>query len=328
MDIKLSAACCIGLLCATAGIAQGQGAANTYPSKPVTIISAFVPGASTDMDGRVWGQKLQDSMGKPFILDYKPGAGGTVGTNYVAKAAPDGYTWLITASSFSVNPATYTDLPYDPIRDFTPLTLLLKRPTVLLVHPSLPVKTFPEYIAHVKARPGELNMATSGAGAISHMVGAWLHSATNTKITFVHYKGAGPMFQDLIAGRTQVTVGSLFTTLPYIKPGKLRPIAILSADQSTLMPGMKTVAEQGVPSFDYSTWTGLLGPAAIPPAIISKLSTEISRLAKSPDMLARYADDGTLVVGSSPAEFRKFVVGEITRWKRLAQEFNITAIEE
>jgi tripartite-type tricarboxylate transporter receptor subunit TctC len=212
MNSGLSAVCCIGMYCGTIGLAFGQGAASSYPTKPVTLISAFVPGASTDRDGRIWGQKLQESLGKPFVIDYKPGAGGTVGTNYVAKAAPDGYTLLITASSFSVNPATYADLPYDSIKDFTPLSLLLKRPTVLIVHPSLPVATFTEYVAYVKSRPGQLNMATSGAGAISHMIGAWLHGATGTKATFIHYKGAGPMFQDLIAGRTHSTVGSLFTT--------------------------------------------------------------------------------------------------------------------
>lgn len=325
MHRVLALAVLAGLVVSREGLAQG--AAANYPSKPVTIISAFVPGASTDRDGRIWGQKLQESLGKPFIMDFKPGAGGTVGANYVARSAPDGHTLLITASSFSVNPATYPDLPYDPVKDFSPLTLLLKRPTVLLVHPSLPIRTFPEYVAYVKANPAELNMATSGAGAISHMVGAWLHSATGTRITYVHYKGAGPMFQDLIAGRTHVTVGSLFTTLPYIKPGKLRPIAIMSSERSSLLPGMKTIAEQGIPDFDYSTWTGLLGPAGIPAPIVDKLAAEFARHARAPDMQEKFAEDGTLLIGSSPGEFRKYLIGEIMRWKRLAQEYNIRAVE-
>ena len=316
------------LLCGMTGSALAQSAASTYPSRPVTIISPFAPGGSTDKDGRVWAQKLQESLGKAFVLDFKPGAGSTIGTNYVAKAAPDGYTLLIVSSGFSVNAATYSDLPYDSVKDFTPLSLLVKRPTVLLVHPSVPVKSYPEYIAYAKARPGELNMATSGAGGISHMIGAWLHSVTGTSITFVHYKGAGPMYTDLIAGRTQVTASSLFTSLPHIKPGKLRPLAILSAERSELLPGMKTVAEQGIPDFDYSAWTGLLMPASVPAAIVNRLSAEIGKHAKSPDMIERFADDGTHVLGSSSEEFRRYLVGEITRWKRLAQEFNIKAVEE
>ncbi len=316
------------LLCGMTGSALAQSAASTYPSRPVTIISPFAPGGSTDKDGRVWAQKLQESLGKAFVLDFKPGAGSTIGTNYVAKAAPDGYTLLIVSSGLSVNAATYSDLPYDSVKDFTPLSLLVKRPTVLLVHPSVPVKSYPEYIAYAKARPGELNMATSGAGGISHMIGAWLHSVTGTSITFVHYKGAGPMYTDLIAGRTQVTASSLFTSLPHIKPGKLRPLAILSAERSELLPGMKTVAEQGIPDFDYSAWTGLLMPASVPAAIVNRLSAEIGKHAKSPDMIERFADDGTHVLGSSSEEFRRYLVGEITRWKRLAQEFNIKAVEE
>ena len=328
MGIAFSKLASVVILCGMTCSALAQTATGTYPIRPVTIISPFAPGGSTDKDGRIWGQKLQESLGKAFVLDFKPGAGSTIGTNYVAKAAPDGYTLLIVSSGFSVNAATYSDLPYDSVKDFTPLSLLVKRPTVLLVHPSVPVKSYPEYIAHAKARPGALNMATSGAGGISHMIGAWLHSATGTSITFVHYKGAGPMYTDLIAGRTQVTASSLFTSLPHIRPGKLRPLAILSAERSELLPGMKTVAEQGIPDFDYSAWTGLLMPAAVPAAIVSKLSAEIGKLAKSRDMIERFADDGTLVKGSSSEEFRGFLVGEISRWKRLAQEFNIKAAEE
>ena len=328
MGIAFSKLASAVILCGMAGFALAQTAASTYPSRPVTIISPFAPGGSTDKDGRVWAQKLQESLGKAFVLDFKPGAGSTIGTNYVAKAAPDGYTLLIVSSGFSVNAATYSDLPYDSVKDFTPLSLLVKRPTVLLVHPSVPVKSYPEYIAYAKARPGELNMATSGAGGISHMIGAWLHSATGTSITFVHYKGAGPMYTDLIAGRTQVTASSLFTSLPHIKPGKLRPLAILSAERSELLPGMKTVAEQGIPDFDYSAWTGLLMPASVPAPIVNRLSAEIGKHAKSRDMIERFADDGTHVLGSSSEEFRRYLVGEITRWKRLAQEFNIKAVEE
>ena len=263
-------------LCMAAGTAGAQSTAN-YPARPVTLVSPYTPGASTDKDGRVWVQKLQESLGKPFVLDFKPGAASTIGTNFVARSSPDGYTLVIVTSAFTVIGAAFKDLPYDVQRDFAPVSLTLKRPAMLLVHPSLPVNNFEEYVAWTKANPTKLNFGTSGQGGIYHMVGAWLHSLINTKVTFVHYRSTAPMFVDFFAGRVQASPSSLFTGLPYVKSGKLKPVVIVSNERSSFLPGMKTVAEQGYPDFEYSAWEGILAPAATPAPIVNKLSGEFGK---------------------------------------------------
>ena len=326
MDTRLSAAC-LALLVGMSGIAHGQ-AASTFPTKPITIINPFPPGSSTEADGRVWGQKLQESLGKPYVMDFKPGAGGSIGANYVAKSQPDGYTLMVASNGFSTNAATRDNLAYDSEKDFVPISLLVKRITVLMVHPDVPVRNFREYVSYVKKRPGELNMGTNGPGAITHMMGAWLHTAAGIKVTFVHYKGTAPMLQDLIAGRVQVTSGSLFTSYQFIKAGKLRPIALLGKDRSSLLPDMETAAEQGVPEYDYSAWGGLLGPAGMHPSIIDKLYSAMAKYRKTPEMTAMLAKDGTLVVVSTPDEFKKFLTAEIGAMRAVAKEFNIKAAED
>lgn len=324
---------CLGLCLAlsltlSGGHSYGQAPGPAYPTKPITLIVPFPPGASPDVDGRQWGGKLGEALGKPFVLDFKPGAGGIVGINYVVKSAPDGHTLLIVSGTLTVQAASRPDLPFDPLKDFTPISLLLRRITVLLVHPSLPIRDFPEYVAYAKAHPGELNTGTNGPGAITHMMGAWLNSLAGVTTTYVHYKGTAPMLQDLVAGRIHVTSGSIATSSPFVKSGKMRPIALLGRDKTDLLPGLKTVAEQGLPDYDYATWTGLLGPAGMPSTVVDRLATEIARIAKLPEMTAMFAKDGTRAVGSSPAEFRKFLVSETTAMKRVAQEFNIRAVDD
>ncbi len=311
-----------------AGTVLAQPTVANYPARPVTIISPYVPGSSTQLDGRVWADKLQEIFGKPFLIDFKPGAGTTLGNNYVAKASPDGYTLLIVTGAYTISAATYKDLPYDPIRDLAPVSLNTKRPTMLVVNPGLPVNTLVDYIAYAKARPEALNLGTTGVGGQYHLLGAWLHSLTNTKATFVHYKGAGPVFVDLVAGRIDVSMANFNIGLPYVKSGKLRPIAILSSDQSPLLPGIKTADEQGAPGYEWSAWGGILAPARVPPPIINKLSVEFAKIAKMPDVIARFANDGTVLVGSTPEEFRKLIVTEISRWKQLVKDHDIKADEE
>ena len=305
-----------------------QSAASAYPSRPVTIVSPYVPGAVTDKDGRVWAQKLTQALGKAFVMDFKPGAGSTIGSNYVAKAAPDGHTLLIITSGFTVTAAMYKDLPYDPLKDLAPISLTAERPVTLLVHPGMPIKNFIEYIAYAKAHPGGLNFGTSGAGSILHMAGAWMHSATGTEVTFIHYKGSAPMLVDLVAGRVNVSPANIFNAMPFISSGKLRAIAIASAAPSALLPGIRTIAEQGVPGYGYSAWGGLLAPAGVPAPIINKLSSEIAKYVKEPDVIEKLTGDGTVLIGSTPEAFRQTLVAEITRWKSLAQQFNIKAADE
>ena len=300
-----------------------QGLAENYPARPVQVVVPFPPGGVTDVEARLYTQKLTENLGRAFVLDYKAGAGQTIGTGFVAKAAPDGYTLLVITSGFTVNPAFYKSLPYDPARDFAPVSLMTKRPTLLVVHPSLPAKSVNEYLVYAKANPGKINWATNGAGGVTHLTGAWLHNATHTQVTIVHYKGSASLQLDLNAGRTQVTTTTFLTALPLIKSGKLRALAIASMDRSALLPDLQTIAEQAVPGYDYSSWLGIIAPAGIPPAILAKLSSELSKVAKTAEIAQKLADEGTVMVGSTPEQFRRHIINEINRWQKLVEETGI-----
>lgn len=299
--------------------------APNWPAKPVTLITPFPAGGPVDAEVRLYTLKLNQALGQPFILDAKPGAGTTIGTAYVAKSASDGYTLLVTNSSFSITPAFYPDLPYDPLRDIAPISLMSKRSTGLFAAASAPFGTLAAYLAHARAHPGEINMGTVGAGGALHLSGAWLHSATGTEVTFVHYKGAGPMYIDMFAGRTQAAFVGLSSALPYLKAGKLKLLAIANLERSPLMPAVPTVAEQVVPGFEYSSWIGIAGPAAIPPAVLEKINAEFVKVARAPDIAEKLAPSGTMLVGSTPALFRQYLAQEINRWKKLVSELGIKA---
>ena len=316
------------LLMGLPGAGLAQNAAAAYPSRPVTIISPNAPGGSLEMDGRFWSQKLSESLGKPFVLDFRAGGTGTIGTNFVAKAAPDGHTLLVMSAAFTVSAVMLKDLPYDPIKDFAPVSMTLTRPALLIATASHPFNNYDEYIAYARNNPGKLNFGTTGAGGIHHIVGSWLHGFTNTKVTFIHYKGTGPQTVDLLAGRGHVAVASIAVAMSNLKAGKTKAIAMLSSERSPLMPGLKTVAEQGIPGYDYSTWSGFLTAAAVPPAIVNKLGAEFGRYAKDPMVIRQFAVDGTVPIGSTPAEFRQHLAVEISRYRRIAQENNIKAEDE
>jgi len=302
--------------------ALAQGAAN-YPSKTVRIVLPFAPGAVTDVETRLYAQKLTENTGKAFVVDYKPGAGQTIGVGYTAKAAPDGYTILIISSGFTVNPAFYKNLPYDPIKDFAPVSLMTKRPTVLMVNLAVPATNVKEWLAYAKANPGKVNYGTSGAGGMPHLAGAWLHSATNTPMTFVHYQGSAGAQQDLLAGRIQMMAATFLSAMPMIKSGKLRALATASSERSSLLPNLPTIAEQVLPGFDYSSWLGVLAPAKTPPAIVNKLSAELAKVAKDPEIERKLSSDGTMMIGSTPEFLRQLIVTEINRWEKLVQETGI-----
>lgn len=326
MEQQQRSKCIAAWIAATAALFSGFVQAQAgYPSKPVTLISPYVPGGTTDKDGRLWGQKMSEALGKPFVMDFKPGAGSTVGSAYVAKSPPDGHTLLVITSGYSITAATYKDLSYDPLKDLLGVTMTIKRPTVLMVHPSMPVNNFEEYITYVRANPGKFNFGTSGAGGLYHLMGEWMHSETKTKVTFVNYKGATPMFVDLVAGRVNGSPASYFNALPFAKAGKVKIIAIMSKERLSYLPGIKTVAEQGIPDFDYTAWGGILAPAGTPAAVFSRLGAESAKYAKDAAVLAQYAtvNDGTVVVGASPAEFQKVLLTEVTRWRKLVNENGI-----
>ncbi len=306
-----------------AGVAFAQSAADAYPSKPVLLVNPYAPGGPADTETRIYAAKLGAMLGQPFIIEYKPGAGTAIGSAYVAKAPADGYTLLVTTGSLTVLPALYKNLAFDASKDFAPLSLMSQRTSVLLAHPSFPAKNFREYIAYAKANPGKINFGTAGAGSITHLAGAWMHGATDTSVTFIHYKGTGPVMPDLLAARVDLMAAGLLSALPFVKSGKLRALAVMGAQHSTLLPGVQTIDEQGIPGYNYVSWLGISAPAGTPPTLVNKLSEALARVAKSPDVAGPLEAEGGVMIGSTPAQFGRLMVTEIDRWRKVVRDAGI-----
>lgn len=320
IGVALSIWLALGCLPATA-----QVGAETFPSKPVTIVVPYSPGSATETEVRVYAQKMTELLSNPFVVEFKPGAGATVGTAYVAKAAPDGYTLLQVSSAFVIAPLLYKDLPYEPLRDFAAVSLMSKKPNVLLVSPTFPSKSLADYIAYAKANPGKVNFATSGGGGPQHLVGAWLHGATNTKVTFIHYKGGAPGVTDLIAGRVDVLMNPLSMSQSMMQSGKMRALAVLSAERVPGSPETPTVAEQlpNMKDFEYSAVIGIVAPQKVPAPVLSKLSINFATAAKASDVAQKLAPGGSIMIGSTPEQFRQSMVSESARYKKLILENDI-----
>lgn len=297
--------------------------AATFPSRPVTIVMPFPPGGPSEKESRLYATKLQSLLGQPFVMEYKPGAAGTIAAAQVARAKPDGYTILVVTGGFTTIPSLYKDLPFDPVKDFAPISLMTQRTSVLLINPNHPAKTLPEYLAYAKANPGKVNYATVGAGGIAHLGAAWLHSAANVSVTYLFYKGGAALMLDLIEGRLDATSAPLLSVLPQIKAGKLRALGLMNDRRSDLLPGVRTVAEQGVPGFNYASWYGLVAPGATPAAIVNKLSENLAITAKAPEVAAPLEAEGSFMVGSTPAEFRRVILTETATWKKVVAEAGI-----
>lgn len=308
--------------CVFSGQAAAQGA-SAYPTKPVTLIVPLAPGAGVDIETRLYANKLSENLKMQFLVDYKAGAGGTLGSAYVAKAAPDGHTLLSTSSGYTTAGALYKSLSFDPLKDLVGVSLMSKVGYPLLVHPSVPVNNVREYIAFTKTRPGGINFGTSGQGGLPHILGEWLHNITNSKATFVHYKGGAPAFAAVISGEVDAVYGGFAAMNQHIRSGKVRMIGVTTAERTHLYPDIPSIAEQGVPGFDVAAWLGILAPARTPQATVSRISAEFAKVAKDPDVAKRVQAEGGALIGSSPVEFQKLLVTEITRWKKLAQDVGI-----
>jgi len=323
LTIKSQAVTLAAAIGIAGGVVQAQESASAYPSKPVIFVIANVPGGTTDTETRVYAQRLTDTLGKPFIIDYKPGAGGILGGQAVAKAQPDGYTMLVATSSFTVAPAFATDMPYDTLKDFAPVSLMTRRPTVLVAHPNFPANNLAEYAAYAKANPGKILWGTSGLGGIAHLSGVWLHSEIKAPATFVHYKGSAQMYPDLLSGRIHVHPASLQTAMTNIRSGKTKAIAILSLNRVAPLPDVRTAHEQGFEDFEQPSYLGIVTTARTPAPIVNKISGELAKITKIPEVAKRFEADGTVMVGSTPAQFSQFINKEIPRWVRLVKENNI-----
>jgi tripartite-type tricarboxylate transporter receptor subunit TctC len=275
----------------------------------------FPPGGFSDVFGRIIGSKMNESWGQQVIVDNRPGAGGNIGADIVAKAAPDGYTLVMgTIGTHAINATLFSKLPYDPVRDFTPVAFVVEAEGLLTVHPSLPVRTAKDIIALARSKPGELTYASAGAGTTSHLAGELFKTMTKVDITHVPYKGNVPAITDLMSGQTSMLFATLPTVLPQVQAKRLKGVAVLGAKRSSALPDMPTLAESGLRGFEVTNWTGVLAPAGTPAAIVSRLNTEIVRVMQLPEVETRLPKEGLRFVAMTPQQFAEFVKSEKEKW--------------
>ena len=306
-----------------AGPLFAQESPNQYPSKPVMIIVPLSSGGAGDVEARLYCQKFSENLGRPCLVDYKPGAGTTVGTAFVVKSKPDGYTLIASSPSLTLAPAFYKELSYDVTRDLTPITQMSNRATLVVVNSAFPASNMTEFVSYMKANPGKLNWGSVGVGGVTHLLGVWLQNLTGTKLSVVQYKGSGAMNVDLVAGRIDASAYTFISATPLLKAGKIRAIGLSSAERSPLLPDMPTVQEQGIPDFEYPSWLSILGPAGMQPGLIAKLHAELVKVAKSPEVTKVLASSGTVAVGSTPEQLRKLIATETARWRQVVRDGDI-----
>jgi tripartite-type tricarboxylate transporter receptor subunit TctC len=305
--------------CASTAVGQ------TYPTRPIRIVVPQSAGGSTDLVARPLAQLLSGALGQNVIVENRPGAGSTLGTDVVAKSSPDGYTVLAVAASFAISPSLYRQLPYDPVGDFAPVTQVSAFPNIMVVPRSLPVTSIAELIAYARARPGQLNYASSGVGTGTHLSMELFKTLAGLDIVHVPYKGGAPAVNALLAGQVQVNLATISTALPYVKSGELRALAVTTAKRWPAVPDLPTLAEGGLPDYEYSSWVGLLAPAKTPPAVVQRLWTETAKAARAPEMKRILAHEGAEPVGNSPAEFATIIQREIVTWKKVVEKAGIKA---
>lgn len=311
-----------GLLLALGVFSAGFAQSQTYPAKPVRIIVPFAPGGGSDFIGRFIAQKLSERLGKQFLVDNRPGAGGNLGADMAVKSPPDGYTLLLIAGSYTVNPSLYK-LAYDPANDVSPIIQLSQGPFVVAVHPSVPARSLKELIELVKKQPDKLSYASAGQGSITHLATELFLDLADLKVVHVPYKGTGPALNDAIAGNVQLMFGSVSTTLQHIKSGRLRGLAVTTPKRISAAPDMPTVAEAGVPGYEVILWHGLVGPKGMPKAVVDLLNSEAAQVLKSKAMEDLLAADGVSPAGGTPDQFRATIKADIERWSKVVKKAGV-----
>jgi tripartite-type tricarboxylate transporter receptor subunit TctC len=312
--IRLLAALLLGCLPLTMP-AQG-----VYPNKPIRMIVPYPPGGPTDVLGRIVAQKLSESLGQQVVVENRPGASGMIGSELVAKAAPDGYTLLTNASIHVINPSLYPKMNFDALRDFVPVSLIAQVPLILVVHPGLPAQSVQELIALGKAQPNRLNFGSSGNAAAPHLAGESFKIATGVQMQHVPYKGSAPALTDLIGGQVQLIFDSMPSAMPHVKSGKIRALAVTTAKRSPAVPDLPTVAESGVPGFDISTWYGVWAPAGTPKEIVNRVAAEMAKALQQAAVRERLAALGAEPVGNTPDEFAAYCQAELAKWAKIVRE--------
>ena len=294
--------------------------AQSYPDHPLRLVVPFATGGTSDILGRLIAPGLWNALGQPVVVDNRPGAGSNVGTEIVAKAAPDGYTLLMATPALASNPALYGKVNYDPVASFAPVTLLAEIPVVLVVHPGMPAQSVRELIALAKSHPGKLNFGSSGNGGIGHLVGELFKSSTGVNMVHVPYKGNGPALIDLMSGVLNLTFTDIAGGSPYIKAGKMRPLALTSARRSAMVPEVPTMIEAGVAGFEASTWFAIFATAQTPATVVNRLNAEIVKVLRAPDLRDRLTGLGCEVVGNRPEELAAFLKAEIAKWSKVVRD--------
>jgi tripartite-type tricarboxylate transporter receptor subunit TctC len=316
-DFRLSTFALVLLACAANAHAQ------QYPSKPVRIVSPFPPGGGNDALCRLFAPRLAEQLKQQVIVDNRAGANGIVGTEVAARAAPDGYTIILIPSGHAVNASLYKKLPFDSIRDFTPITLVASSPLVLAVHPSLPVKNVKGLIAFAKGRPGELTYVSSGVGSSGHLGGALFDTLAGTKMTHIPYKGMALAIVDLMAGQVTMTFGTSLSVVPHVRAGRLRALATTGTVRSTALPELPTIAEAGVPGYSASLWYGFAAPAHLPPDILRRLHAALVAIVEMPDVRERFVSQGVEPLHNTPEEFSRLLVSDLERWAKVIQRAGV-----
>lgn len=309
----------LGLALAVASAWAAGASAQDYPARPVRLIVPQSAGGSTDVIARAVAQRMSEALGQAVIVDNRPAAGTIIGVELVANAAPDGYTLLAVASSYTIIPALHKQLPFDSVRDMSPVTQLATLPHILVVHPSVPAGSVKELIAFAAGRPGQLNFASSGFATSTHMAAELFMYMTGTRMVNVTYKGGSPAMVAMIGGECQVNFATISTAIPHVRAGRLRALAVTSARRSVAAPEYPPMAEAGVPGYDHSSWIGLFAPARTPPPVIARLNAEAVRAARSQEAKAVLLGDGLEATGTTPGEFAAIVRTEIAKWMKVAK---------
>ena len=293
--------------------------AQNYPSRPIRMIVPFSPGGATDVPARIVAQRLSEALGQQVVIDNRPGAGSMLGAEVVAKANPDGYTLLLTATTHVISASLYKKVPYDAVRDFAPVMLVGSGPNVLAIHPSLPAKSVRELIALATAQPNKIDYASSGNGSAQHLFGALFLSMANIRMTHIPYKGSAPATTDLISGQVSVGFPGIALALPHTKAGRLRSLAVTSEKRSKAMPDVPSLAEAGVPGYAATLWSGLLAPKGTPPEVIQRLHDEIAKILRQPDVENTFLATGTDVTITTPDQFGQFLKAEYDKWANVVK---------
>ena len=311
----------LATLCIPNAVAQGN-----YPNKPIRLVVPFVPGGPTDIQGRMVAEKLAQRTGQQVVVDNRGGAGGNIGMEIVAKAPPDGYTLVIaTVGTWAVNPHLYKQMPFDVLRDFTPLMQVSSSPGVLTVHPSVPVKTVKDLIALAKEKPGTLTYGSSGVGGFGHICGELFGMLSGAKMVHVPYKSSAPALNDILGGQIQVLFNNMISTVPHLKTNRIRALATTGAKRSPALPDIPTVAEAGVPGYENSSWSGMGGPSGMPKPLVARIHAELVAIANLPDIRERHATVGADMIGSTPEQFAAYLRAEVDKFGKLVKQAGIQA---